>query len=110
LKMGNPTNILDLPLEILDRILDELSFKDKLKLAQADQDLQSAFAYHCRNEYKKISSRTLSLENWSDFLMLAEIPNSEICRCVEAYNILEMLEIDVDESFSDVINLTLKWI
>ncbi|XP_052844226.1 uncharacterized protein LOC128257307 isoform X2 [Drosophila gunungcola] len=68
--MGNPTNILDLPLEILDRILDELSFKDKLKLAQADQDLQSAFAYHCRNEYKKISSRTLSLENWSDFLMV----------------------------------------
>ncbi|XP_016975123.2 uncharacterized protein LOC108041655 isoform X2 [Drosophila rhopaloa] len=68
--MENHTNILDLPLEILDLILNELSFENKLKLAQADQILEVAFAYHCRNKYKKISSRTFPLENWSDFLMV----------------------------------------
>ncbi|XP_070071974.1 uncharacterized protein [Drosophila takahashii] len=68
--MGNPTNILDLPLEILDLIFNKLSFGNKLKLGQADNILGEAFVYHHRNEYKKISSRILPLENWSDFLSI----------------------------------------
>jgi len=68
--MGNPTNILDLPLEILDFIFNKLTLENKIKLGLADNKLGAAFAYHSRNEYKKISSQNLPLENWSDFLSI----------------------------------------
>ncbi|XP_017059069.1 uncharacterized protein LOC108099916 isoform X2 [Drosophila ficusphila] len=68
--MASSTNLLDLPLEVLDIVFTNLSFDDKLKLGRADKNLEAAFKFHIRDNYTKISSRTLPTEYWSEFLMI----------------------------------------
>ncbi|SPP77017.1 uncharacterized protein LOC117579537 [Drosophila guanche] len=44
----------ELPLELLDKVFGYLKEKDKLNLAQVNQQLESAFAHHAREAYKML--------------------------------------------------------
>ncbi|XP_043647002.1 uncharacterized protein LOC122615897 [Drosophila teissieri] len=55
--MENQRTLYDLPFEVLDLIFEGLeSIVDKLQLAQVDEKLGKAFAYHSRSAYKKLST------------------------------------------------------
>jgi len=64
--MENTRTIADLPLEILDLIFKNLSYlKYKVSLAQACKKLGKAFAFHCRNAFRKLAPSTkLTPELW----------------------------------------------
>ncbi|XP_052844255.1 uncharacterized protein LOC128257326 isoform X1 [Drosophila gunungcola] len=69
--MENPRRITDLPLEVLDLIFSNLSqLSNKVRLAQADEKLGKAFAYHSRNNYRRLSPNgRLSPELWVILIM-----------------------------------------
>ncbi|EDW94646.2 uncharacterized protein LOC6534252 [Drosophila yakuba] len=55
--MENQRTISDLPFELLDLIFEKLeSIVDKLQLAQVNEKLGEAFAFHSRSAYKKLQS------------------------------------------------------
>ncbi|KAH8368714.1 hypothetical protein KR084_008515 [Drosophila pseudotakahashii] len=55
--MENPRTIIDLPFEILDLVFKNLiSLKCKVNLSQAHEKLGKAFAFHCRNKFRKLST------------------------------------------------------
>jgi len=64
--MENPRTMADLPLEILDLIFTSLTYlKYKVSLAQACEKLGKAFAFHCRNAFRKLAPSTkLTPELW----------------------------------------------
>jgi len=55
--MENQRTITDLPYEILDLIFKNFIYlKDKVNLSQAHEKLGKAFAFHCRNKFRSLSS------------------------------------------------------
>ncbi|XP_016955263.1 uncharacterized protein LOC108028124 [Drosophila biarmipes] len=65
--MENARTITDLPFEILDLVFKNLTYlKYKVHLSQAHEKLGKAFAFHCRNEFRRLSpGAQLTAELWA---------------------------------------------
>ncbi|XP_017058830.1 uncharacterized protein LOC108099719 [Drosophila ficusphila] len=59
-------NITDLPFEVLDLIFESCQYlRYKVDLAQVNEKMGDAFAYHCRNEFRRLSpNQRLTTELW----------------------------------------------
>ncbi|XP_022208257.2 uncharacterized protein LOC111064792 isoform X3 [Drosophila obscura] len=63
--MEGQWSIIDLPLDVLDKVFDLLDHADKLRFAKSDRVIGEAFAYHTRYKYKRMYLSNVC-GSWSD--------------------------------------------
>ncbi|XP_022208238.1 uncharacterized protein LOC111064774 isoform X2 [Drosophila obscura] len=68
--------ILKLPIEILDKVFGYLKNKDQLTLAQVNQQLGCAFAYHARGKYRRLNFGQFTTE--SDLKVILDLCGSTV--------------------------------
>ncbi|XP_041674247.1 uncharacterized protein LOC121530010 isoform X2 [Drosophila eugracilis] len=83
--METSRNIIDLPVELIDRIFKNLEESDQCHLAHSHPFLRNCFIYHVGNRYSNVIS-SLCFKNWKTILPVC---GSTVHHIVEEFHILD---------------------